>query len=197
VPDALVTELIDRKHRSERDLATWKRENPKGGSPVFLTTYAGKVRKQTEANISRRLKTSIKRANEKLDELGIEAIAERVTPHSLRRTYASLRAALQDDMLYVSEQMGHKDVRFTLNVYSRAVKRRSKLSGAYLAEFDRALAWAVLSGTDRAQLGTRDSINPPGHHRAPCGNRLTKPFRRLGGVATQRPAKPFTPVRFR
>jgi integrase len=60
-------------------------------------------------------RTSIKRANEKLSELRIEAISERVTPHSLRRTYASLRAALQDDMLYVSEQMGHKDLRFTLN----------------------------------------------------------------------------------
>jgi integrase len=161
IPDALVKELIDWKHRSENDLANWKRENPKGGSPVFLTTYAGKVRRQTEANISRRLKTSIKRANVKLAELSIEPISERVTPHSLRRTYASLRAALQDDMLYVSEQMGHKDVRFTLNVYSRAVKRRSKLSGAYLAEFDRALAWAVLSGggSEKAQTGTNGPLD--------------------------------------
>jgi hypothetical protein len=59
-----------------------------------------------------------------------------------------------DDPLYVSEQMGHKDVRFTLNVYRKAVKRRSKLSGAYLAEFDRALAWAELPTAEKAPKGT-------------------------------------------
>jgi len=52
--------------------------------------------------------------------------------------------------------MGHKDVRFTLNVYSKAVKRRSKLSGAYLAEYDRALAWAELPtvADEKARKGT-------------------------------------------
>lgn len=123
------------------------------------------MRRQSEANISRRLKTSIKRANLRLVELGIEEISERVTPHSLRRSFASLRAALGDDPLYVSERMGHKDVRFTLNVYSRAVKRRSKLSGAYLAEYDRALAWARLPTAEKAPNGTsadlkdRDPVN--------------------------------------
>lgn len=83
-----------------------------------------------------------------------------MTPYSLRRTYASLRAALGDDPLDAGEQMGHRDVRFTLNTYSRAVKRRSKLSGAYLAEFDRALAWAKLptsKGNVWAQLGADDA----------------------------------------
>jgi hypothetical protein len=35
-------------------------------------------------------------------------------------------------------------VSFTLNVYSRAVKRGSKLHDAYLADFDRALTSANL-----------------------------------------------------
>lgn len=48
-------------------------------------------------------------------------------------------AASGDDPLYVSEQMGHKDVRFTLHVYSKAVKRRAKLSGVYLTEFEKTL----------------------------------------------------------
>jgi hypothetical protein len=80
-----------------------------------------------------------------------------VTPYSCRRTYASLRAALGDDPVYVSERMGHKSVKFTLDIYSRAVKRRAKLHGAYLDEFDRALAWAKLptsKGNVWAQLGT-------------------------------------------
>jgi hypothetical protein len=56
--------------------------------------------------------------------------------------------------------MGHKDVRFTLNVYSRAVKRRSKLSGAYLAEFDRALTWAALSTPEKAPAGSKGFPRP-------------------------------------
>jgi integrase len=98
--------------RSESWCAAWAKKHG-GKSPVFLTDYAGKVRRQTEANVSRRLKPSIKLANVKLAEQGIETISDRVTPHSLRRTYASLRAALKDHALYVNQQMGHKDVRFT------------------------------------------------------------------------------------
>jgi hypothetical protein len=54
----------------------------------------------------------------------------------------------------MSEQMGHKDVRFTLNDDSKAEKRRSKLFGAYLAEYDRALAWAALPTAEKAPTGT-------------------------------------------
>jgi hypothetical protein len=77
-----------------------------------------------------------------LADAGIEPISERVTPHSLRRTYASLRAALRDDPVYIVEQLGHRDARFTVRVYQRAAKRRERLSGEHLAAFDRALEWA-------------------------------------------------------
>ena len=124
------------------------------GEPLFVSRHAGKVRRQSEANVARRLKTAIKRANERLEKQGIEPISERVTPHSLRRSYASLRAALRDDPVYTAEQMGHTDARFTLSVYAKATKRRSKLSGAYLAEFERALAWAALPTSEKALTGT-------------------------------------------
>ena len=65
-----------------------------------------------------------------------------------------MRAALRDDPVYIAEQMGHKDPRFTLSVYTKAVKRRAKLHGAYLAEFERALAWAALPGSETALTGT-------------------------------------------
>ena len=60
-------------------------------------------------NIDHRIKAAIKAANRRLDELGIEPISDRVTPHSLRRTYASLRAAVGDDPVYIAEQLGHTD----------------------------------------------------------------------------------------
>jgi integrase len=104
--------------------------------------------------VARRLKTAIAGANRRLDERGIELISERVTPHSLRRTFASLRAASGDDPVYIAEQLGHTDPRSTLTVYTKAVKRRAKLSGAYLAEYERALAWAALPTADWAATGS-------------------------------------------
>lgn len=155
IPDGLLRELMDWKLRSERLLEEWQRSHP-GESPVFLTKHPRwGLRRQSEANVSNRLKTAIRSANKRLAREGIDPIAERVTPHSLRRTYASIRAALRDDPLYVSEQMGHADVRFTLNVYSKAVKRRAKLSGAHLAAFDKALAWAELPTSEKAPKGTK------------------------------------------
>ena len=63
------------------------------GDPVFLTRHLkGKVRRQSDSNIRSNLKGAIRRAYKALDEAGIEPISESVSPHSLRRTYASLRA---------------------------------------------------------------------------------------------------------
>jgi hypothetical protein len=50
--------------------------------------------------------------------------------------------------------MRRTDARFTLSVYAKATKIRSKLSGAYQAEFDRALDWAALVTSDWALSGT-------------------------------------------
>jgi integrase len=102
---------------------------------------------------------AIKRANERLDELGIEPISERVTPHSLRRTYASVRAAAGDDPVYIAEQLGHTDMALTFRLYQKAVKRRSKLSGHHLREFNRALEWAALGSTHSPLGGVRKGSN--------------------------------------
>jgi integrase len=92
--------------------------------------------------VDHRLKGAIERANKKLADSDIEPISERVSPHSLRRTYASLRAALRDDPVYIAEQLGHTDPAFTFRVYQKAAKRRERLSGLYLEAFDAALDWA-------------------------------------------------------
>jgi integrase len=156
LPGGLVEELTEWKVRGAAELAEWQAKHPGEGAPVFLSAHAGRIRRQSAANVARRLKTAIRAANRRLDGLGIEAISERVTPHSLRRTYASLRAASGDDPVYIAEQLGHTDPRFTLTVYTKAVKRRAKLSGAYLAEYERALAWAGLPTAERALKGTSD-----------------------------------------
>jgi integrase len=70
---------------------------------------------------------AIRWANERLNECRMEPISERVSPHSLRRTYASMRAALRDDPVYIAEQLGHTDPGFTFRVYQR---RRSVATGS-------------------------------------------------------------------
>lgn len=142
-------------------LSEWKaykrRSGP--GDPVFVTRTG---RRQTVTNVDHRLKTAIKAANKRLAELGIEPISERVSPHSLRRTYASLRAAAGDQPVYVAEQLGHEDPSFTFRVYQRAVKRREKLSGAYLAAFDGALDWAAMSSEAISDGSSAPKADHPG-----------------------------------
>jgi hypothetical protein len=84
---------------------------------------------------------AIPRANERLVARGIEPIGD-VRAHGLRRTYASLRAVCGDDVVYISRQLGHTDVRFTLNVYAQAVRRRERMTDAERAAYDQAREWA-------------------------------------------------------
>jgi hypothetical protein len=51
--------------------------------------------------------------------------------------------ACGDDPVYIAEQLGREDPTFTIRVYAKAVKRRGRLSGEYLAAFERALEWAA------------------------------------------------------
>lgn len=62
---------------------------------------------------------AIERANEELAEQGKPPIPEGVTFHSLRRTYAALRAELGEHPTITAAQMGHRDPRMTLRVYRR------------------------------------------------------------------------------
>ncbi len=127
------------------ELTEWKARSPRTGpsDPVFTSEPRnGNASRQTKRNVEARLKRAIREANERLADLGIAPISERVTPHSLRRTYASLRFASGDDPVYVSEQLGHSKPTFSMEVYASAVRRRERLSGAYLDEFERALEWA-------------------------------------------------------
>jgi integrase len=97
------------------ELATWRARSPRTRptDPVFVSRARnGRNARQTARNAQARLRTAVRAANEKLAEQGIEPM-EKVTPHSLRRTYASLRAALRDDPVYIAEQLGHRDPGFT------------------------------------------------------------------------------------
>jgi integrase len=113
--------------------------------PTALVFGTRTGRKDTRQNARRMLDTAVADANVRLAEKGIEPISK-IGLHALRRTYASLRCALGDDVAYTAAQLGHVDATFTLNTYAHAVRRRQKLTEQERAEFDRAAQWA---GTGR------------------------------------------------
>jgi integrase len=89
---------------------------------VFPTTRG---RKESASNVRNRLlRPAVERANAALIEGGRDRLPERLTPHSLRHTSASLLVGLGEDPGYVMDQMGHTDPTFTLRVYRKAIKRR-------------------------------------------------------------------------
>lgn len=87
---------------------------------VFRTSKGGRI---GATNVRKRvLAPAIEAADETLREAGDEPFPEGITPHSLRRTFASILVALGKDPSYVMNQMGHATPDFTLGVYTGMMK---------------------------------------------------------------------------
>jgi hypothetical protein len=152
IPLALREELSDHKARSKRTGRS---------DPVFVNS---KGRRENTSNLGRRVKTVVRRAQARFDALGIDRASSAVNPYSFRRLYSSLRYALGDDPVFVAAQMGHNDGgELSMSVYASAVRRRERLTGATLKEFDRALEWAAMGAIESAngpRMG-REPITSP------------------------------------
>jgi integrase len=80
---------------------------------------------QTTTNVRRRvLAKAVEKASKQLVKDEVEPLPERLTPHSLRRTFASLLFALGEAPPYVMAQMGHTTPNLTLAIYARCMDRR-------------------------------------------------------------------------
>lgn len=89
---------------------------------VFATSTG---RQHSATNVRKRvLARAIERANAERVATGIEPLVGGLTPHSLRRTFASLLFALGETPPYVMAQMGHTSANLTLSVYARQMLRR-------------------------------------------------------------------------
>lgn len=98
------------------------RRNPGRDDLVFATSRGGK---DSASNVRMRiLAKAVEDANEKLIDDGHEPIPPGLTPHSLRRTYASLLFAIGTDLPTAMDQLGHVTERMTLGVYARTMRRR-------------------------------------------------------------------------
>jgi integrase len=85
---------------------------------VFATSTGNRI---GESNFRRRVLTpAVERANGILDAQGRPRIGA-LTPHSLRRSYASVECALGTDVRSVMAAMGHSSPQMTLGVYARSL----------------------------------------------------------------------------
>jgi integrase len=94
-----------------------------------------------QGNIRRMLRTAVKRTNERREDEGKMLLPE-VTPHTLRRTFASLCFFAGRDPAWVMGQIGHTDARLTLAVYAQTMQRK---------RVDRALVWSLMRFADEPE----------------------------------------------
>jgi len=96
--------------------------DPASDALAFCTTSG---RRLGATNIRRRvLELAVKHANAQLAADGFEPLPDGLTPHSLRRTFASLLFAIGETPPYVMAQMGHTTPNLTLAIYARQMDRR-------------------------------------------------------------------------
>ena len=115
-------------------------------APDELVFCTGKGTSFNRSNVRQRiLGGAIKAANEKLKKAGKPQIAEGITNHTCRRTFASLLYEAGASPAYVMAQMRHTSSALALEVYARKMERQRKTG----ARMD-----ALIRGADWAQMGT-------------------------------------------
>lgn len=102
-------------------------------------------------NVRRRvLVRAVQRANARVAEQGgCDALPERLSPHALRRTFASWLVAEGEDIAYVMAQLGHTDPQMTLGLYAKALRSKRRRPHARRAE--QAQEWAPMGTTDASR----------------------------------------------
>jgi integrase len=116
---------------------------------VFATGRGGRM---SDDNFrSRVLRSAVKRANENLERADLPPLPDKLTPHSLRRTFCSLLYALGEDPGTVMDEMGHTDPALALRVYRQSMRR---------GEDEKAQMQALVEGAHWANMGERSEIEP-------------------------------------
>ncbi len=134
---------VDLQPELRDELLAWKARTPHTGpgDPVFPT---GTGRPDNRNNVRRRvLMRAVERANQRIAERGgCEPLPDRLSPHALRRTFASWLVAEGEDPAYVMQQLGHTDPKMTLGLYARAL--RSKRRRPHARRSEQSLEWAAM-----------------------------------------------------
>jgi integrase len=125
--------------------------------PVFPTRTGGRLnasnvrnrllhgtsaKKLSSGKMKAGIKGVVQRVSEKRAAEGRRLLPDSVTPHTLRRTFASLALAAGRDPRWVMGQLGHTDARLTLNLYAQVMQRQ---------RVDEALIWELMRFLDEPE----------------------------------------------
>jgi integrase len=128
-------------------------------SALVFGTATG--RKMSQSNVRTRvLAKAVERANVSLAARELPPLPARLTPHSLRRTFVSLMAALNEPMPDTMREAGHTSPNVTLGIYAQAMSRtdgeRERLRA--LIDGDRLDAVSARFGADRAPATSEQEV---------------------------------------
>src|SRR3954453_18946352 len=122
---------VDIQPELHDELAAWK-ASTRHGEPTDYVFPTSTGRADNRNNVRRRvLMRAVERANERIVEGGeCEPLSDGLSPHALRRSFASWLIAEGEDVSYVMDQMGHADSKMTMDVYSQALKSKRRRAHA-------------------------------------------------------------------
>jgi integrase len=126
-------------------------------APIFPTNTGGR---HNASNLRTRLLAEAVADANKLRAKHDRPLLPAVTPHTCRRTFASLSLAAGRDPRFVMAQMGHTDARLTLSLYAQVMNRQAQ---------DEALIWSLMRFPHEADTPSSRVPNGPGNdHTAPA-----------------------------
>jgi integrase len=116
---------------------------PMGPGDHFFGTKTGR-RRDPDRFRDRVLERSVARANKNRANQGLPPLPEKITPHSLRRTWAMLAAQVGRDPHWISDQIGHVSASFTLEIYQQTRHRR-------VTDKERQAIWELMRFADEPE----------------------------------------------
>jgi integrase len=113
---------VDLQPELREVLVAWREVTPfKGPDELVFPTRTGHA--TNRHNVRQRIMLpAVARANVRLVEQGREPLLGGLSPHALRRSFASWLIADGCDVAYVQQQMRHRDPAMTIGAYTRAVR---------------------------------------------------------------------------
>jgi integrase/recombinase XerC len=138
-----------------RDELTELRARAGGGADdyVFPTRPGtGPGRAPAQNNVRTRvLALAVEKANERLERDQLPPLPVKLTPHALRRTFASVLYALGEPPPVVMAEMGHTDPKLALKVYAQVMRR---------GDDETAALRRLVEGSEMAANGSRSTGVP-------------------------------------
>lgn len=128
------------------ELSTLRARRPDAAPGDYVFPTSSGEQSNPDNFRARVLSATVERANTNLADRKMPPLPERITPHSLRRTFASVLYALGEDPGVIMDEMGHTDPALALRVYRQSMRR---------GEDEKAQLRALIEGAEVADIGRR------------------------------------------